>query len=44
MKTALFILIFILAIIAFVGGYLTIFESGKKDGICKYTNVGEDEE
>ena len=35
--------IIVLTAIAFVGGVLTVFKSGKEEGICKYTNVGEEE-
>ena len=36
-------LIIILTVIVFAGALATVFKSGADDGICKYTNVGEDE-
>lgn len=35
--------IIILTAIVFIGGIATVFKSGKEEGICKYTNVGEDD-
>ena len=36
-------LIIILTAIVFAGGIATVFKSGADEGICKYTNIGEDE-
>ena len=43
MTTFLFILFVIFAIIVFAGAIMSVFNIGAEEGICKYTNVGEDE-
>ena len=35
------VLFAVLVAVAFIGGMLTVFKAGAKDGICKYDNKDE---